>query len=62
VITGDVFNFHFIRSAVIGFLIVTESMSILENYATLGLPIPSFLSKYLDVIKENIEGGAKDAQ
>ena len=40
---------------IIIWLIVNELISILENLGELGVPIPSFLGKYISKIKENVE-------
>ena len=47
-------NYCFAMIIVI-WLIVNELISILENLGELGVPIPSFLGKYISKIKENVE-------
>lgn len=42
----------YIRSAVIYFLLANEGISILENVAAAGVPVPGFLLKLLEQIKE----------
>lgn len=49
---------EFIRTGVIFYLIATEGISIIENMARAGVPIPKFLVNILDVMKdENDKGG-----
>jgi phage-related holin len=51
------------RSAVIGFYLANEGLSILENAGRLGLPLPSFLREALRQLKEksdNPQGGEKN--
>jgi toxin secretion/phage lysis holin len=42
----------YIKSAVIYFLMANEGISILENVAAAGVPVPSFLTTVLDGLKE----------
>lgn len=42
---------HFLRNAMIMFLIAVEGISILENMAHLGIPVPKFLRDRLEQIK-----------
>jgi toxin secretion/phage lysis holin len=43
------------RSAVIGFYIANEGISILENVGKMGLPLPEKLKKVLEQLKNNSE-------
>lgn len=42
-----------LRTVVLYFFIVNESMSIIENWASLGLPLPNKLYEVLNKLKEN---------
>lgn len=44
-----------LRSAVIGFLIGNEALSILENCAAAGLPVPGILIKALNKLKDTTD-------
>lgn len=46
---------NYIRDAVCIFFIVNEGVSILENAALMGLPIPAWLSKSLDILQAKAE-------
>jgi len=58
-ITG--INEPYIRSAVIYFLLANEGISILENVARAGIPIPSILTKILEQLrdKDGAKGGSR---
>jgi len=45
----------FLRTAVIGFLIANEALSILENCAAAELPVPKLLINVLDKLKKSGE-------
>ena len=46
---------NYVRDAVCIFFIVNEGVSILENAALMGLPIPAWLSKSLDILQAKTE-------
>lgn len=46
---------HFLRNAMIMFLIAVEGISITENVGHLGVPIPKFLSDRLEQLKNDSE-------
>ena len=46
---GNAMGIHEIRSAVIGFYIANESISIVENSADMGIPMPK---KLIDILKK----------
>jgi toxin secretion/phage lysis holin len=48
-----------VRGAIIGFFIANEGISVLENAAEIGLPIPKKLLNLLEGLKTESEGGAK---
>lgn len=53
----------FFRSALIGFYLANEGLSILENAGRLGVPLPVFLREALRQLKEkndNPQGGGKN--
>lgn len=53
----------FFRSALIGFYLANEGLSILENAGRLGVPLPVFLREALRQLKEkndNPQGGEKN--
>ena len=41
------------RSGVVGFFLANEGLSILENAGKLGVPLPEFLKKALEQLKNN---------
>lgn len=45
-------NSNYIRDAVVIAYIITETISIIENAGIMGLPIPSIITKVIDVLKE----------
>lgn len=49
---------NYIRDAVCIFFIANEGVSIMENAALMGLPIPKWLSKSLDILQEKVENTA----
>ncbi len=49
---GAIMSIPEIRSAVIGFYIVNEGISIMENVAALGVPMPKRLTEILISLKE----------
>ncbi|MBQ6998304.1 MAG: phage holin family protein [Clostridia bacterium] len=52
---GEIMNVAEIRSAVIGFYIANEGISIVENAASLGVPMPQKLIDILNKFKETEE-------
>ncbi|MCL2014399.1 MAG: phage holin family protein [Oscillospiraceae bacterium] len=48
-VTGD---FAPVRNAVIGFFFVNEIISVIENAADMGIPVPEQLTRYLLILKE----------
>lgn len=46
---------NYVRDAVCIFFIANEGISILENAALMGIPIPKWLSQALDVMQEKAE-------
>ena len=50
---------HFIRDAVIFFYLANELLSIIENAGKTGLPVPSVLSKAVDVLNDRSKGEGK---
>lgn len=51
-----------VQNAVVLFLIGGEGLQILENLSSLGLEIPTYLSKYLKNIKDNEEQSAQEGE
>lgn len=47
-----------VRLAIIFFYIANEALSILENTAKIGLPLPSFLTSMLKVIRDQADKGS----
>lgn len=47
----------YIRTAVIFFYCGREGLSLVENYGKMGMPLPSFIVKLLEQIKEKAENG-----
>ncbi|WP_220129389.1 phage holin family protein [Thermaerobacillus caldiproteolyticus] len=45
-------NNHFIRDATIFFYILNEFISIIENAGRAGVPIPEFLAKVIELLRE----------
>ncbi len=45
-------NTNYIRDAVVIALCINESISLLENFGLMGVPIPSVIRKALDVLKQ----------
>ncbi|NMA65854.1 MAG: phage holin family protein [Clostridiaceae bacterium] len=52
----DYLGIEVARSAVIGYFIATEGISILENWGKMGLPLPKILKAILIQIREQSEG------
>ena len=50
---------HFIRDAVIFFYLANELLSIIENAGKTGLPVPSVLTKAVDVLNNKSKGEGK---
>lgn len=48
------------QTAAIGFYIANEGVSILENAAALGVPLPAIIRKALDMLKEQSEDKIND--
>ena len=48
-------NIHVISLLVVTWLIVNESISILENLVLIGVPFPSFLSRIVQRLKTSVE-------
>ena len=48
------------QTAAIGFYIANEGVSILENAAALGVPLPGIIRKALDMLKEQSEDKMDD--
>lgn len=51
----------YIRSAVVAYYIANEGLSILENVAACGVPLPRILYSALDVLKKDSESDKKDS-
>ena len=49
------------RSAVIGYFIATEGISILENWGKMGLPLPQILKTILIQIRDQSEGESHES-
>lgn len=56
----DAGNFYYFALLVIVWLIINECISILENVAKLGVPIPSFLVKLAEKLKATTEGKGEE--
>ena len=57
---GNTMNIHFsfdclIAAAVVFWLLANELISILENVADIGVPMPAFLMKAVELVKEKAE-------
>ena len=50
---------HFLRNAMIMFLIAVEGISIVENMGRLGVPVPSFLRDRLEQMRRENEDGKR---
>jgi len=50
---------NFIRDSVIIGFIINETISIIENAALMGIPIPRVLKNAIDILKSKTEGGKK---
>ncbi|OAT74158.1 phage holin family protein [Parageobacillus thermoglucosidasius] len=46
---------HFIRDAIIFFYIINEFISIVENVGRAGVPLPSFLRKAIELLKDETD-------
>ena len=57
VVVDKVMGFNYVRNAVVMYFIATEGISILEHLAEIGVPLPDFLTKVLEVIKDDSNGG-----
>lgn len=55
-----VLGVEYLRTGVIFYLIATEGISIVENLGRAGVPIPTFLSKILDVMQDTYDKGGPD--
>jgi len=55
IVAGSV-DSHFLRNAMIMFLIAVEGISIVENMGRLGVPVPAFLRDRLEQMKNESEG------
>lgn len=51
---------NFIRDAVVIAFIANETISIIENAGLMGIPIPSVISKAIEVLKKNAEETEED--
>lgn len=51
----------FIRDMVVIAYIVNEALSIIENAGLMGIPIPSAVTKAIDVLKNKSENGGNDS-
>ena len=49
----------FIRTAVCLFFIANEGLSILENFAVMGVPFPKFLKDMLEIMQETADKATK---
>lgn len=49
-----------VRTGVVYYLLATEGISIIENLGRCGVPLPKFLGKILDVMKDNADGGEQN--
>ena len=49
----------FIRTAVCLFFIANEGLSILENFAVMGVPFPKFLKDMLEIMQETADKGTE---
>ena len=64
VIVANILDMHLLqgavicRPAVITFYVANECISILENAGRLGVPIPAFLKKLLEQLKEDKNNGS----
>ena len=50
----------YIRCAVVGFYIINEALSILENLALCGIQLPKFLLKTLDCLNDKVDNNNKE--
>ena len=55
-----VLGVNYIRTAVIIGFIVNELISIIENAGIMGIPIPSAITKAIDMLKQKSEGDTHD--
>lgn len=53
------YNGNILRDATIFFFLANESLSILENVARIGVPIPGVLKRAIDILNEKSEGEDK---
>lgn len=51
---------NFIRDAVVIAFVANETISIIENAGLMGIPIPSVISKAIEVLKKNAEKTEED--
>lgn len=51
---------NFIRDAVVIAFIANEAISIIENAGLMGIPVPTAITRAIEVLKEKSEGGDKD--
>lgn len=51
---------NFIRDAVVIAFVANETISIIENAGLMGIPIPSVISKAIEVLKKNAEETKED--
>ncbi len=50
----------YVRMAVVLFFVGNEGLSLLENLGLMGLPLPAFLRRALEALREQGDGGRED--
>lgn len=60
VVIDRALDFEYVRNTIVMYFIATEGISILEHMAIIGVPLPQFLMKLLEVIKEQNDNPHKN--
>lgn len=60
VVIDRALDFEYVRNTIVMYFIATEGISIIEHMAIIGVPLPQFLMKLLEVIKEQNDNPHKN--
>lgn len=50
----------YIRTAVCFYFVANEGLSVVENLGLMGIPLPGFLKKMLEAMKDKADGGEEN--